>query len=218
MTKWVYRFGDGAAEGRAEKKNLLGGKGAGLAEMSNLGLPVPPGFTITTEVCSYFYAHGKILSGRAAGAGRSRARRDRAIARRTVRRSRQSASCFGALRSARLDAGHDGHRAQPRAQRPGGRGAGASGAATNASPMTAIAASSRCTDRWCSASRIISRSCSKTTSSTTASRSTPISPPTTGGRSSPVSRISSPRNSDARFPRIRRSSCGARSAPSSAHG
>src|SRR5215468_10477394 len=59
MTKWVYRFGDGAAEGRADMKDLLGGKGAGLAEMSNLGLPVPPGFTITTEVCAYFYAHGK---------------------------------------------------------------------------------------------------------------------------------------------------------------
>ncbi|HJZ15707.1 MAG TPA: pyruvate, phosphate dikinase, partial [Stellaceae bacterium] len=59
MTKWVYRFGDGAAEGRADMKNLLGGKGAGLAEMSNLGLPVPPGFTITTEVCTYFYAQGK---------------------------------------------------------------------------------------------------------------------------------------------------------------
>jgi pyruvate,orthophosphate dikinase len=57
-TKWVYRFGDGAAEGRADMRGLLGGKGAGLAEMSNLGLPVPPGFTITTEVCTYFYANG----------------------------------------------------------------------------------------------------------------------------------------------------------------
>jgi pyruvate,orthophosphate dikinase len=57
VTKWVYRFGDGTAEGRADMRNLLGGKGAGLAEMSNLGLPVPPGFTITTEVCSYFYTH-----------------------------------------------------------------------------------------------------------------------------------------------------------------
>ena len=55
--KWVYRFGRGAAEGRGELRNLLGGKGAGLAEMANLGLPVPPGFTITTEVCTYFYAH-----------------------------------------------------------------------------------------------------------------------------------------------------------------
>ncbi len=55
MTKWVYRFGRGAAEGRGEMRALLGGKGAGLAEMSNLGLPVPPGFTITTEVCTHFH-------------------------------------------------------------------------------------------------------------------------------------------------------------------
>ena len=54
MAKWVYRFGRGAAEGRGEMRNLLGGKGAGLAEMANLGLPVPPGFTIPTSVCSYF--------------------------------------------------------------------------------------------------------------------------------------------------------------------
>ncbi|MFY8094888.1 MAG: pyruvate, phosphate dikinase [Niveispirillum sp.] len=59
MTKWVYSFGEGKAEGRAEMKNLLGGKGANLAEMSNLGLPVPPGFTVTTEVCTYFYANGR---------------------------------------------------------------------------------------------------------------------------------------------------------------
>src|SRR5438128_9441126 len=59
MTKWVYQFGNGAAEGRVDMKNLLGGKGAGLAEMSDLGLPVPPGFTITTEVCTYYYSNGK---------------------------------------------------------------------------------------------------------------------------------------------------------------
>src|SRR5579863_10047388 len=57
MTKWVYAFGDGKAEGQAGMKNLLGGKGANLAEMSNLGLPVPPGLTITTEVCTYYYAN-----------------------------------------------------------------------------------------------------------------------------------------------------------------
>ena len=55
MAKWVYSFGDGKAEGRADMRNLLGGKGANLAEMSSLGLPVPPGFTITTEVCTYYY-------------------------------------------------------------------------------------------------------------------------------------------------------------------
>src|SRR5574338_98847 len=59
MAKWVYRFGGGSAEGRADLRNPLGGKGANLAEMSALGLPVPPGFTITTEVCTYFYANGK---------------------------------------------------------------------------------------------------------------------------------------------------------------
>jgi pyruvate,orthophosphate dikinase len=57
--KWVYAFGGGKAAGRAAMRNLLGGKGAGLAEMAHLGLPVPPGFTITTEVCTYFYTHGK---------------------------------------------------------------------------------------------------------------------------------------------------------------
>ena len=57
--KWVYAFGGGRAEARATMRNLLGGKGAGLAEMASLGLSVPPGFTITTEVCTYFYEHGK---------------------------------------------------------------------------------------------------------------------------------------------------------------
>ncbi|MEL6347598.1 MAG: pyruvate, phosphate dikinase, partial [Myxococcota bacterium] len=54
-TKYVYFFGDGEAEGRADMKALLGGKGAGLAEMTNLKMPVPPGFTITTEACAYFF-------------------------------------------------------------------------------------------------------------------------------------------------------------------
>ncbi|MEA2820173.1 MAG: pyruvate, orthophosphate dikinase, partial [Bradyrhizobium sp.] len=57
--KWVYTFGDGKAEGKASMRDLLGGKGANLAEMANLGLPVPPGFTIPTAVCTYFYAHDK---------------------------------------------------------------------------------------------------------------------------------------------------------------
>ncbi|MBV9260193.1 MAG: pyruvate, phosphate dikinase, partial [Pseudolabrys sp.] len=56
-SKWVYSFGDGKAEGKSGMRNLLGGKGAGLAEMAGLGLPVPPGFTITTEVCTYYYAN-----------------------------------------------------------------------------------------------------------------------------------------------------------------
>ncbi len=59
MEKWVYEFGDGRAEGSAEMRNLLGGKGANLAEMSSLGLPVPPGFTVTTDVCTYYYANDR---------------------------------------------------------------------------------------------------------------------------------------------------------------
>ena len=57
--KYVYFFGEGHAEGNAKMKDILGGKGAGLAEMTNIGVPVPPGFTISTEVCTYFYEHGK---------------------------------------------------------------------------------------------------------------------------------------------------------------
>jgi len=57
--KYVYFFGGGKAEGRADMKDILGGKGANLAEMTNLGIPVPPGFTISTEVCDYYYKHGE---------------------------------------------------------------------------------------------------------------------------------------------------------------
>jgi pyruvate,orthophosphate dikinase len=57
--QYVYYFGDGNAEGNAKMKDVLGGKGAGLAEMTNIGVPVPPGFTISTGVCTYFYDHGK---------------------------------------------------------------------------------------------------------------------------------------------------------------
>ena len=59
MQQWVYGFGGGSADGNASMKNLLGGKGANLAEMSSLGLPVPPGFTITTEACVHYYSNGQ---------------------------------------------------------------------------------------------------------------------------------------------------------------
>ena len=57
--KQVYTFGNGQAEGRADMKNLLGGKGANLAEMNLIGVPVPPGFTITTEICTAYNKNGK---------------------------------------------------------------------------------------------------------------------------------------------------------------
>ena len=59
MSKWVYTFGNGQAEGDASMRNLLGGKGANLAEMNKVGLPVPPGFTVTTEVCTYYYNNNR---------------------------------------------------------------------------------------------------------------------------------------------------------------
>src|SRR5215211_4174210 len=59
--KFVYSFGGGKADGKAEMKSLLGGKGANLAEMSIIGIPVPPGFTITTEVCATYYENGRKL-------------------------------------------------------------------------------------------------------------------------------------------------------------
>ncbi|MEJ2199089.1 MAG: PEP/pyruvate-binding domain-containing protein [Desulfuromonadales bacterium] len=59
MAKFVYFFGDGEAEGRGDMKNLLGGKGANLAEMTSIGLPVPAGFTISTEVCTEFYKNDR---------------------------------------------------------------------------------------------------------------------------------------------------------------
>ena len=57
--KYVYFFGAGKADGTGDMRDLLGGKGAGLAEMTRIGLPVPAGFTITTETCDYFLTHGR---------------------------------------------------------------------------------------------------------------------------------------------------------------
>ena len=59
MTKWVYNFGKLGTDGDSSMRNLLGGKGANLAEMSGIGLPVPPGFTISTDVCTHFYDHDR---------------------------------------------------------------------------------------------------------------------------------------------------------------
>ncbi|MDO8296308.1 MAG: pyruvate, phosphate dikinase, partial [Caulobacter sp.] len=66
-TRWVYAFGGGSADGDAAMKNLLGGKGANLAEMCSIGLPVPPGFTITTEACVHYYGHGNSYPAELAG-------------------------------------------------------------------------------------------------------------------------------------------------------
>ena len=117
--KWVFTFGDGKAEGRADMRNLLGGKGANLAEMANLGLPVPPGFTIPTSVCTYFYAHDKTYP------KELKSQVEKAL----DYVGKLTGKTFGdpdnpLLVSVRLAAGahrcrgHDGHRAQSRPQRP----------------------------------------------------------------------------------------------------
>ncbi len=69
IPKWVYQFGGGSADGRADDRELLGGKGANLAEMASIGLPVPPGFTITTDVCGEFYENGEAIDDRAGTPG-----------------------------------------------------------------------------------------------------------------------------------------------------
>ena len=120
--KFVYSFGNGKADGHARMRELLGGKGAGLHEMTRIGIPVPPGFTITTEVCRYYYDHDrrypKELGARVeAGLGRM----EKILGRRFGDRS-QSASGFGPFRGARIHAGNDGHGAQFGAQRSNGTG------------------------------------------------------------------------------------------------
>ena len=125
-------------------KALLGGKGANLAEMSNLGLPVPPGFTISTEVCAWFYAHGKTYPAELKEqVTQALAAIEQELGVRFGDPERPAAG-LGALRGAGVDAGNDGHGPQSRPQRPDGRGSGRRPAATPASPGTAIAASSRC--------------------------------------------------------------------------
>ena len=123
MTRYVYRFGGGASDGEAGNKNLLGGKGANLAEMASIGLPVPPGFTISTEMCALYYAEGESFPDSVRAEVRGRPRPYRAPHRQELRRPGRSAARLGPLRRPGVDAGNDGHRPQPRPQRPDRRGA-----------------------------------------------------------------------------------------------
>ena len=121
--RYIYAFGGGRAEGDATMRDLLGGKGAGLAEMTNAGLPVPPGFTITTEACNDYFAAGEQLPDglwddvlAAVARGRDRDRQG-------LRRRRQPAAGQRPLGRQVLDAGHDGHGPQPGPQRGDAAGA-----------------------------------------------------------------------------------------------
>ena len=118
--RYIYAWADGHAEGDATMRDLLGGKGAGLAEMTNAGLPVPPGFTITTEACNAYYAAGKQLP---PGLWDDVLAHMTALERETGKRFGDPANPLlvsGPVRGQLLDARHDGHRPQPGPQ-PGDR-------------------------------------------------------------------------------------------------
>ncbi len=125
MQQWVYSFGAGRNEGRADMKDLLGGKGANLAEMASIDLPVPPGFTITTEVCTAFYENERNYpEGLQDQVAAALARVEEAVGLRFGDAEAPLAR-LRALGRAGLHARHDGHRAQPRPQRPDRAGPGA---------------------------------------------------------------------------------------------
>ncbi len=115
--KYVFYFGGNKAEGKAEMKNLLGGKGANLAEMVNIGLPVPPGFTISTEVCTYYYDNRQDLPQVARGRGPDGHGQGRESHGLQVRRPEEPAARLGPLRGPGLDARHDGHHPEPGPER-----------------------------------------------------------------------------------------------------
>ena len=117
MTKWVYNFGGGKAEGAAKMKDLLGGKGANLAEMANLGLPVPPGFTITTEVCTHYYANAKSYPGELKHQVEAALAHIGAQVGRTFGDPKKPLLVSVRSGAPRVDAGHDGHGPEPRPQR-----------------------------------------------------------------------------------------------------
>ena len=107
----------GAADGDASMKNLLGGKGANLAEMSSLGLPVPPGFTVTTEACVHFYANGKQYPAALKAQVEAGLKTVETQTGKAFGDAANPAARVGAFGRPRLHARHDGYGAEPRAER-----------------------------------------------------------------------------------------------------
>ena len=120
--KFVYFFGNGKADGNRYMKDTLGGKGSGLAEMTNAGLPVPPGFTISTDACNLYYEQRRQAPARDRRRDRGAPEAAREGRRRHARLDREPAAGLGPLGREVLDARHDGHHPQPRPQRRRGRG------------------------------------------------------------------------------------------------
>ena len=148
--KFVYFFGNGKADGDRTMKDTLGGKGSGLAEMTNAGLPVPPGFTISTDVCTIYYKeHAKIPS-----------TIDREIDENVKKLEKAAGAELGSTDNPLLvsvrsgakvfDARHDGHDSEPRSERSGRRRVEARARRTDGSPSTATVGSSRCSATSCS--------------------------------------------------------------------
>ncbi len=119
--KYVYFFGAGAAEGNMKMKDVLGGKGANLAEMAGIGLPVPPGFTVSTEVCALYYKNRKKIPEAVRLEVEKNLKKLEKSRRAGVRRPQEPAPRLRPLRRPGLHAGHDGHHPQPRPQRQDGR-------------------------------------------------------------------------------------------------
>ncbi len=117
MTKLVYTFGDGEAEGRARNHDVLGGKGANLAEMCSLGLPVPPGFTIVADACSAYYTAGRRIDTVLKDEIRRGLETIEVIDRPALRRKGPAVAFVRALRCPHFHAGHDGYGSQSRSQR-----------------------------------------------------------------------------------------------------
>ena len=112
--KYVYFFGAGKADGAGDMKEILGGKGAGLAEMTRIGLPVPAGFTITTEACDYYFKHDrKYPKELRAEVAKNLAHLEKAHQEKIGRRE-ESAAGKRSFRFREIDARHDGDNPQSR--------------------------------------------------------------------------------------------------------
>ena len=144
MAKSVFFFGDGKAEGDPKRRDQLGGKGAGLAEMTSLGLPVPPGFTLATDVCNAYSRTQRIPDEVRGEVEAALARLEKSMG---ARLGDPQAPLLVSvpLRRARVDARDDGHRPQPGTERRRRRRARGEDQAARASRSTRTAVSSRCT-------------------------------------------------------------------------
>ncbi len=116
--KFVYFFGAGKADGNRTMKDTLGGKGANLAEMTNAGLPVPPGFTISTDACRAYYAEGRKVPAAVETQMLENVKKLEKAVGNKLGDVEEAAARVGALGREVLDAGHDGHHPEPRPQRP----------------------------------------------------------------------------------------------------